>query len=512
MEDILSLGNMSRAKKLKLNTIIGLFSQIVTFICGFIVPRIVLNYYGSEVNGLVSSIINFLSFISLAECGIGVVVQSSLYKPLAEKNNDEISRIIISSDRFFRKIGILLGGYVVVLLIIYPNIISTGYSYWYVCSLILVISISTFIQHYVCMSYRLLVSADQVGYIQQLLQILTQALIAMISIFIARAGFSIQIFKLSSSLILFLQPIILTIYIKKHYKINKKLELLEEPIKQKWNGLAQHIAYVILNNTDTVVLSLLSTLTNVSIYNIYYLVVNGIKTLITSVVSGMQSLLGNMYANGETDTLIKTFSIYESIIHIFVTFLYGTTCFLIVPFVMVYTSGITDADYNVPLFGCLISLAQMAYCIRLPYNAMVFAAGHYKQTQMSAIIEAIINVTLSVILVLKWGLIGVSIGTFVAMTYRTVYLATYLSKNILNRKISYFLKHIAVDVLTLIISYLLLSRFSICANDYLQWIIIALKVSAVIGCISIIVNIIFYPKEMRAVFNKLKQKIVWKIN
>lgn len=501
------MGTLSRAKKLKLNTIIGLLSQIVTFICGFIVPRIILNYYGSEVNGLVSSIINFLSFISLAECGIGVVVQSSLYKPLADNDLDGISRIIISSNRFFRKIGLLLACYVIILLFVYPRIITTGFSYWYVCTLLLVISISTFIQHYVCMSYRLLVSADQVGYVQQLLQILTQSLIAAVSIFIAHAGFSIQVFKLSSSLILFLQPIILTIYIKKHYKLDTSLELVEEPIKQKWNGLAQHIAYVILNNTDTVVLSLLSTLTNVSIYNIYYLVVNGIKTLIISVVSGMQSLLGNMYAKGETETLIKTFSIYETIIHTCVTFLFGTTCFLITPFVLVYTAGVTDADYNAPLFGCLISLAQMAYCIRLPYNAMVFAAGHYKQTQMSAIIEAIINVSLSVILVLKFGLIGVSIGTLLAMSYRTVYLAFYLSQDILHRKMSYFLKHIIVDAMVLIISYLIISRFTVNVENYIQWVIAAIKISAVTGSTTIILNCMFCPKQAKSAYNWIKYKL-----
>ena len=68
----------------------------------------------------------------------------------------------------------------------------------------------------------------------------------------------------------------------------------------------------------------------------------------------------------------------------------------------------------------------MSYCLRLPYNAMVFAAGHYKQTQLSAIIEAVINIVVSVVLVSKWGLVGVAIGTFAAMTYRTLYLVLYL--------------------------------------------------------------------------------------
>ncbi len=498
---------MNRAKKLKLNTIVGILSQIVTFVCGFIVPRIILKYYGSEINGLVSSIIHFLSFISLAECGIGVVVQSSLYKPLADKDNIAISQIIISSDRFFRKIGVLLSIYIVFLLFAYPLLVKTSFDAAFVCTLILAISISTFIQHYVCMSYRLLVSADQAVYIQLLLQILTQVLTAIVGYFIATLGGSIQLFKLSSSMILVLQPLLLSIYVKKHYRIDKSLELTDEPIKQKWNGLAQHIAYVVLNNTDTVVLTMMSTLSNVSIYNVYFLVVNGIKTMVTSVVTGMQSLLGNMYANNERETLQKTFSLYEAAIHISVTFLYSCTCVLIVPFVALYTKGINDANYIEPLFGVLLSLSQMVYCIRLPYNAMVFAAGHFKQTQMSAIIEAIINILVSVILVSRFGLIGVAIGTLAAMTFRTVYLAVYLRKNIMNRSIVHFLKHILCDGIIIAICLLVNTKLQFEANSFLEWTLLAVKTCLGFGVLSLSINSIFYPKQMKSLLkNYLRLK------
>ena len=76
---------MSRKKKLLLNTCTGILKQIITVICGFILPRYFLLYYGSSVNGLISSINNFLSFITLLDLGVGAVVQANLYKPLAER-------------------------------------------------------------------------------------------------------------------------------------------------------------------------------------------------------------------------------------------------------------------------------------------------------------------------------------------------------------------------------------------------------------------------------------------
>ena len=69
-------------KKLALNTVTSLSLQIITIICGFITPRLFLSAYGSEVNGLVQSVTQFLGVISFLELGIGQVIQSELYKHL----------------------------------------------------------------------------------------------------------------------------------------------------------------------------------------------------------------------------------------------------------------------------------------------------------------------------------------------------------------------------------------------------------------------------------------------
>ena len=79
-----------RSKLLKLNTITSLAYQIIAIICGFILPRQILNAFGSDVNGLVNSITQFLQFIGFLELGVGAVVESSLYKPLADHDNKTI--------------------------------------------------------------------------------------------------------------------------------------------------------------------------------------------------------------------------------------------------------------------------------------------------------------------------------------------------------------------------------------------------------------------------------------
>lgn len=483
-----------RKKKLILNTITSFSNQIITMICGFILPKLLLENYGSEVNGLVSSITQFLGFITFMELGIGAVVQSALYKPLSNKNEDEISKIIISAERFFKKLSVIMVIYTIILAILYPIITKSNFGYLYSSSLIVVISISALAQYYFGITYQLLLNADQKSYVQNIIQIISLIINTIATVLLIRRGNSIQIVKLATSIIYILRPLAMILYVKKNYHINKDIVLDEEPIKQKWNGLAQHLASVILNSTDIVVLTLLSSLKNVSIYTIYNLVVIGVKQIITSLTNGMASLLGNMLARKEIDLLNKTFDKLEFLIHFMVVLSFTCTGLLIIPFVQVYTKNISDINYIVPTFAYLITLAQAAYCLRLPYNIMVLAAGHYKQTQLSAIIEMIINVFLSVLLVIKFGLIGVAIGTFIAMAYRTVYLALYLKNNIIKRKFRNFIKHIIIDLIIVFISILMTRGFEMSYISYSAWIILALKVGTICLVTSFVVNLIAYKK------------------
>ncbi len=502
---------MNRGKKLAFNSLSSLIYQLITIVCGFILPRMYLTVYGSAVNGLITSITQFLGFISLCELGVGAVVQSALYKPLAQNDTVGVSKIAISSERFFRGIAYILLGYTAVLTVFYPLKTIESFDYGYTVLLILVMSVSTFAQYYFGMTYRLILTADQLGFIHYTVHSITLVLNTLCCILLMQANASIHIVKLVTSMIFLLQPICISVIAKRRYHIDRKIVLTEEPIKQKWNGLTQHIATVVLGNTGTIVLTLMSTLENVSIYGVYHLVVNGVKQVILSLTNGVQAMMGNMLVKNERKELDSTFEFFEWLIHTVVTAVFAITAFLIVPFVSVYTSGVTDVNYIVPVFAYLITLAEATYCLRLPYNIMVLAAGHYKQTQWSAIIEAGINIVISILTVSKWGLVGVAIGTISAMLYRTVYLAWYLRNNIINRKFVHYLRHMAVNVLSVAVFFLIVgllpSFYSLTEQTYLSWIILAVKTGITCMLVVIPINLLCYRRLVVKMFSALKSRI-----
>lgn len=496
-----------REKRLFYNTVSSLVFQLTTIICGFILPRLILNAFGSEVNGLVNSITQFLGVISFLELGVGAVVQSALYKPLAEKRQDDVSKIISSANKFFTRLGQILLIYVIALVIVYPQFAGKNFGFIYTATLIVTISISSFAQYYFGIVNRLLLTADQRGYIQYNAQTLAVVCNTAACFILIRVGCSIQIVKLTTSLIYLLQPFLIYLYVRHHYSIDRKIKYIKEPIPQKWNGIAQHVAAVILDGTDTIVLTLFATLSDVSIYSVYFLVVKGVKQLFMSMTNGITSLIGELWAKQEIKELNKTFSWTEWVIHTGTTFVFGLTAILIVPFVRVYTLGIHDANYIQPLFAALIVAANAGHCLRLPYNIIILAAGHYKQTQNNYIIAAILNIVVSVVTVKAWGLIGVAIGTLVAMGYQTVWMAVYDSRNLIKWPLRNFAKQIFVDGLTVIIGFFATRMIVMPEATYIEWVFLAVKTAIIWIVIVGVLNMVFYRDKMQSMIHKICVKV-----
>lgn len=495
----------SRLKNLLMTTGMSLVVQLLAGISGLILPVYIMKTFGSSVNGLVTSITQFLAVITFLDLGVGAVVQSSLYKPLAEKNETQLSMIILSAERFYRRIATIFLIYVVCLTVVYPFIHIEEYSWVFTASLIVVLAIGNFAQYYFGITYQTLLNADQKGYIPLAFQAVAIVLNLMFCIILIKLGAPIHIVKLTTVSVYLIRPLGISWYAKKHYDINRNVKIIGEPIKQKWNGLYQHIAAVVLNNTDVMVLTVFSTLSSVSVYTAYYNVIRMLKELMESLTNGIMPLLGNMYATKDKQ-LLPFFEFMEWVLHTIIVFVFTVTAVTITPFIRVYTDGITDANYIQPVFGVLLTIANMFCCMRIPYNSLVKAAGHYKETQSSAIIEVLINIIISVIVVFKYGLVGVAIGTMCAMLYRSIYLALYTSKHILNRSYMNFLNRIIVDIISIMAIYENSRMIKVVPTTYLEWIALAIVASILSILIMTIINFLFARKYIVYGVNYLKSK------
>lgn len=497
-----------RSKNAILNIIVSLLLQVVTLICGFIVPKLIITKFGSNVNGLVSSIIQFLAYISLLESGFGPVVKATLYKPIANKDKKQIENILKASEKFFRIIALIFVIYLIILSVVYPTIVNTEFTFVYTMSLILIISISTLAEYYFGMTYTLYLQAEQKTYIISVIRIIGYILNTVVIVILIKANASIHIVKLVSGIIFVLRPIAQNIYVKKKYNINLKNANKNYELKQKWDGLAQHIAAVVHDNTDITILTIFAPITEVSVYSVYYLVAKGIKSIIQAFTGGVDAAFGDMIAKNEKEQLNKSFKTYELFYYTITTIAYVCTLVLIVPFIKVYTLGITDANYIRQLFAYLIVLAELIWAIRQPYNELVKAAGHFKETRKGAWVEAISNIVISLILVWKYGIVGVAIGTLVAMVIRTVEFVYHTNKYILERNqkasiIRFGIIAVQVIVVTLLSKLLPTYEFT----NYFIWIKYACMVLVLTIIIVLPVNLIVYRNDVKDLLDIIKRNV-----
>lgn len=484
---------MIRKRQFYMNVVTGICKQLVMLVCGFIIPRYIIAYYGSTVNGLVSSIAHFLKIISLLDMGVGVVVQANLYGPLAKNDNSMISRIVKSSERFFQRLAFIFVAYIIILCIIFPNI--TNFDTWYTVSLIFTISITIYAQYLWGMTYQLLLNADQKSYIPQLIQISTIVLNAVLSISLMRIGASIHIVKLMTSFVFAFRPLVQMVYVRRHYRL-EQIQIIDEPIKQKWNGFAQHLAEIICQNIDVIVLTFFSTLECISIYTIYFNVVSSVEQVLSAPSTAFGSIWGNMIVMKEKGKLIDSFDIIEWVTHTVVTMIFTVTGITIVPFIAVYLKDISDADYIVPLFSMLLIMAYGIKCLRIPYSAIVKAAGHFKETQIGAFISTGLNVVVTIALITRFELVGAAFGTLVAIFFYTLYLVWYLRKNILYRSVRHFIKCLSVDCIVAAGSYFLTKGMRMNVLSYSSWVLLGVKVFAVTAGVSLIVNLVFHRNQI----------------
>lgn len=497
-----------RGKKTLVNTVAGLLEELVAVVCGFILPRLILSAFGSDYNGLVTSITQFLSCAVLLRSGIGGATRAALYKPLSEDNKSEINSILKATDIFMKKIATILAVLILSFSAIYPLFVKNEFDWLFTFSLFVIIGLSTFAESFFGITYLILLQADQRLWVSSFIKSICYVLNTVLAVILIKFECSIHVVKLGSAIIFVLYPIVQSAYVKRHYRINTNAKPNNSSISQRWDAFWHQVAVFVMNNTDVIVLTVFSNMKVVSVYSVYNMIVNGLKRAINSFSNGLEAAFGNMIAKKESEALKENFSVMELVFYVISTIIYTTAGLLIIPFVRIYTVGITDIDYINTTFAVIILTANFFNTVRLPYQLLVQAAGHYKQTKNGAILEPIINITLSIVLVIKYGLVGVAIGTLVATIFRTVQFSVYMSKNIVKRSQIIALKNCVISalesgVIIIIVKFLSLSD----PSNYYQWflnaIVIFLISSFIVGCFSLIL----YRKTSYVLVLKIKNAI-----
>ena len=152
---------MSRTDQFVKNTLATGLLQIITMISGFIIPKTVLVYFGSELHGVVTSITQFIAYLTLLEAGFSGATIFSLYKPIDAGDTDAVNRILVAVKNLYYKTGHLFSCMVILCAAAYPFFIHTGkLDYGELFCLFCILGVNGVLEFYTLAKYRALLTVD----------------------------------------------------------------------------------------------------------------------------------------------------------------------------------------------------------------------------------------------------------------------------------------------------------------------------------------------------------------
>lgn len=487
-----------KAKRALLNITVSAVSKLSSIIFGIIIPKLFIVNFGSDINGFMSSITGIFVYINLLEAGVGGASIQALYKPITDNDQDKINRILSATNKYYKRTGVYFLACVSALAFLYPVAARSDISYFTIVTVILLSSLPSVLTYFFQGKYSVLLLADNRGYKLTEFYIIFNAVSNICKIVMILVGFDIIKIQLVFSLISILQVFAVTAYIKKTYpSLNLRVEPDNKAIVQKNSVIIHQIASTVLNNTDVLILTFFLDFKIVSVYTVYNMIFSHAKSIPTMVSDGLSAGFGQLYFE-DRQKFNKLYDFFEVTYYALVYIVFIIAYLLVIPFIRLYTSGVTDINYVDYLLPMLFLAANILNTARYPASVAITVAGHFKQTKYRALLEMIINLSCSLILVNFLGIYGVLIGTIAAFLYRTNDMIIYAARHILNRKVSITYRRLLLNLLLGMLTILLFKSINIAMLSYVQILIVGAVMFVAVGMLYA-VAILCMEKDIKGV-------------
>lgn len=489
-----------RTKNSFLTMLTSLIPIFIIGFLGFIKIRYFIDILGSEANGLIQMIYRILSYLSLAELGIGGAILFKLYKPLREHDEKKISLIASTAGNFFRKIGYFILAFLVCFMFVIPLIIKNNtFSNKEIYILFLLAGLPYAIEYIWYKKYYILIAADQKQYLNNIIFNSCTIIYDILLIIFLIKGITLTQYILISYPFVIVKGIILYIIYKKNYPYVKQTKVVDkDTVSISKDVFIHNIGSTINNSSDQIVLSIFSGLALVSIYSSYIYVVKYLKDITNAILKSTLYSFGNLFSdeqqiNNDSYKIYQEFLSFSSVLSIIVT---ATFTFAVLPFINIW---INNPAYILELVG-VYAFSALVYSniITIPLNIATGATGLFKQTKYYSFLATIVNIFSSILLIKKFGIAGIVFATVFSVmfiwfplvlrvTYKTIFK---------EHKMKDYYKQIAKSLLIgiLIIAFTEVFHLSeVYSNSILNWLLVSLIYFI---SVTMITFIIYYATDL----------------
>lgn len=503
---------MNNNKKSYLNILTGVLGQVITIGIGILLPRLFITNYGSETNGFLSSINSIITYLSLFEAGVGAATVQALYGPIGRGDKAKINGILAATNRFYTRTGIAYAICIAALAVLYPRVIRSELSISLQAAIILLVGSGGVLGYLFQAKFRLLLQAEGKQYVITNIVTAVHVLTSVGKLVCIALGLPVISLQILQFLLVLVQIACYYIYVRKHYGwLDLSVEPDEEAISQKNSALVHQICDMIFNHVDVVLLTLIvQDLRVVSVYTLYNMLVDMVSTLIGNVNSGFIFRLGQTY-NVDREKHYRVFDTYETYYMAFSFALYTITYMFLLPFMRLYTAGVTDTDYMLPLLPLFFVVYKLLVCGRAACGGMGAYAGHFQQTRVHSVIEMSINLFVSIAAVIwferRWGLgiYGVLIGTIAALLFRANMMIWYGNARILFRSPWLTYRKWLLDLVVTIVCCAIFHMIPLKMDNYFKLFADAAITSIAVLTLFLLINSVCFKNNSRELIQYIRR-------
>ena len=404
-----------------MNIKVGMLFYILSLFLAFFSRRIFLDCLGAEFIGLTGMLMNIMSFLSVAELGIGTSIAYFLYKPLQENNHDKINEVMSMLAFLYRCIGVLIGVIGIILSLFFPwwfNNLTTGLPLVYFAFYsFLGSSMAGYIFNY----KQLLVNANQKQYlVNSYFQ--TIAIVQSIAqILLAYYYRNLWLWVAVGLLFTIIGIIIFNHRIQQLYpwlnidlkKGRQNLKKYPEVLKKTRQIFVQKIKDFILYRSDEIMVGMFVSVVKVAFYGNYTMIINKLNFLVNILSEGLSAGVGNLLAEGDQRNIMKIF--WELTAARFL--ILGVIIFSLLLFFQAFIGCWLGTEYQ--LSDVIVYLVIFNLFMRYQTAAVYIylgSAGLFSDV-WAAWTELIVNISVTLLLAPTYGIAGILLGKIISFGF-----------------------------------------------------------------------------------------------
>lgn len=440
-----------RTKKTFLNALFSAISTLISSVLALVATRLVLVQFGSDYNGINSTITQFMSMLMILESGFSLATLVMLYKPFGENDFQTLSAILSKTAHEFKRIGLLVFISGSIGAAVYCLFIKTSIPY-IVCFILFFLSVlATSFDFWTVYKYRLLFQVSQTEYKLYLIKSGQYILMygsMIIGIIITN---NIIIARTLFSLFSILGGVVVCITGKRSFPgIIYNAQYTSVSIKGTKDLFVSRISGLLYNSLTVLYMSTFVGTTFTSIYAVYNSVITIITNYLMALTTAPQNALGQVI-NQERQRLKQVLHEYEFMVLVLTSILLTTTTILIMPFVRMYTRNVTDVNYIQPQIAILLVLITALQMIHIPSGQCIELSGNFRVVKKCQLTTLVLLGVLSLIGAYLYGLIGLLLAKLITNVVLATIEITYTHTKLVERSVSAFLRIFAVNLLVSII-------------------------------------------------------------